>query len=859
MANIKNVNILADGKYLEQAQEITTGKEFKHNKTYNFQPIYEAGVFHPKIMLLTGKKHGLLIIGSGNLTSSGLSTNDEIWGAFHLDNVGNENAPLFGAVWTYLQYYLNQSLGFVTQKINWMRKQSPWLAELPVSNDWISLKEPNIQLKFIANTAEQSTYSQLASSISNSDIEAMTIVSPYYDKSGQELAQLKSHFSPVRMNCLIDSNSGIIPTEMDKTISDQINFYDWADCKADYETTYNRLHAKLIHIRFSNEEYLLLGSANITMAAMGNTEFRAANGEAGILMKRDGSSKIWIEELGIKLPKKSIELKKVQNRGIENSTVHRTNYKCKILYSELRGNEVTIYLNKALSEAPLISVLDRSDLNIENQIIRTDGEIVVARVVDPENTFRLTITDNESNRISNYCIVHRLDALLRCNPDPTQEKLNTLLEQDFSDGEGITDLLQYVDFNWADEDSKTLNKTLNNSSPIIIAAKEDEEVKEYEVLKAEEFNNVSLETILKQSGEFSNSTVKIAEFLNMYASGVFGKDDQYRESEEQKLFDDQDQEGEGGQAKNTRTIRTNGSKEKKAMEEYFNKLNNIYSKRLEPFLSTGALTLAPKNLETKTLITIRSISSILIALHLIQKKDGKQYTEVTNIIDESGDNITKEHSFIYPGSVGATVETKKGFFLNVLGKFLLLSSAGQKNYDFDILNQKLQNSQSQLFVHSIYLILNTAWKESESNERDLLLLNCMHFSGSNLLLRDGGGKELIDKLNRNRVNSDYMSPMFNDQLKHFSDVLLPSYSNWLKIYVDKLALKDKLQINTSDLSMNDIIFSSSIGFNRVKKIIRKGDSIKLNLSRPGYDFVQGDFLLKNVQYGTRCIIFKFLK
>jgi hypothetical protein len=269
--------------------------------------------------------------------------------------------------------------------------------------------------------------------------------------------------------------------------------------------------------------------------------------------------------------------------------------------------------------------------------------------------------------------------------------------------------------------------------------------------------------------------------------------------------------------------------------------------------------LAPKNLETKTLITIRSISSILIALHLIQKKDGKQYTEVTNIIDESGDNITKEHSFIYPGSVGATVETKKGFFLNVLGKFLLLSSAGQKNYDFDILNQKLQNSQSQLFVHSIYLILNTAWKESESNERDLLLLNCMHFSGSNLLLRDGGGKELIDKLNRNRVNSDYMSPMFNDQLKHFSDVLLPSYSNWLKIYVDKLALKDKLQINTSDLSMNDIIFSSSIGFNRVKKIIRKGDSIKLNLSRPGYDFVQGDFLLKNVQYGTRCIIFKFLK
>lgn len=112
LANIKNVNVLADGHYLEMAQEATTGREFKHNKTYNFHPIYETGVFHPKIILLTGVRHGLLIIGSGNITSSGLSTNDEIWGAFHLDNIGNENAPLFGAAWEYLKPFLDKSLGW---------------------------------------------------------------------------------------------------------------------------------------------------------------------------------------------------------------------------------------------------------------------------------------------------------------------------------------------------------------------------------------------------------------------------------------------------------------------------------------------------------------------------------------------------------------------------------------------------------------------------------------------------------------------------------------------------------------------------------------------------------------------------
>src|SRR5256885_13699559 len=73
-ANIKNVNVFADGKFLEIAQENTTGREFRHTKTYNFHPIYASGVFHPKIMLLTGPKHGLLIIGSGNITSAGINT-----------------------------------------------------------------------------------------------------------------------------------------------------------------------------------------------------------------------------------------------------------------------------------------------------------------------------------------------------------------------------------------------------------------------------------------------------------------------------------------------------------------------------------------------------------------------------------------------------------------------------------------------------------------------------------------------------------------------------------------------------------------------------------------------------------------
>ena len=105
-ANIKNVNVFIDGDFLEHSQENISGHEFSTHRTYSINPIYETGVFHPKIMFLSGPKHGLLIIGSGNLTSSGLSTNDEIWGAFHLDSVTSKNAPVFAEVWKYIQTYL---------------------------------------------------------------------------------------------------------------------------------------------------------------------------------------------------------------------------------------------------------------------------------------------------------------------------------------------------------------------------------------------------------------------------------------------------------------------------------------------------------------------------------------------------------------------------------------------------------------------------------------------------------------------------------------------------------------------------------------------------------------------------------
>ena len=847
IANVKNVNILADGHYLEKAQEITTGKEFKHNKTYNFLPIYETGVFHPKIILLTGVKHGLLIIGSGNITSSGLSTNDEIWGAFHLDNIGNENAPLFGAVWSYLQTYLKQSLGFVQQKIEWIHKHSPWLNELPISYDWINLTSLGNTVKFIANSNEQSSFKTLVDSLPENGIEELTIVSPYFDKSGSQLIQFINQFNPSKVNCLIDSISGTIPSELNAQIASQINFYNWSDCRGDFDSIYNRLHAKIFHFKTIEEEYLLIGSANATSAALGTMESLAKNGEAGVLLKRPLAEKTWLDELKIELPNTTIDIQKTSIKSSLQASIKKIQHKFRIKYSELRSSELTIYLNADCSEKIELLVIDRNDSSMEYSIKEIKGDTLTILITDPDKAFKVSIVENEE-RISNYSIIHRLELLLRCNPDPKQEKLDALLEQDYTDSEGITDLLQFVDYHWADEDTNQSFKTsMNNGSFSNIKHDSKEEQKAHEILKAEEFNKISNESLLKQSGELSNSTVKIADFLSLYAAGTFNKEDLFSESEEQKLLEDEEQLGVGGEIVSKKSVRTNGSKEKNAIIGYFKKLNELYDHQLKTFYQSSVI----QDLPTYQ-INVRSISSILIAMHLILVKYGKRFTSIT-LNQGSKEEVNKEEVYISVGSDYSTSDSIKGFLMNVFGKYLLISTAGYKQYDYDVLNQKMDTNRYQLLLKSIFIILNLPWREKETTNKKLLLLNSLYFTYGSKLLFDNHASKLIKALQEVRLKSNYVVSEFDKNMNDFTENILPSYIEWLSKFDDQDKNRKLLVKLTSDLTLGDLIFKSKIGFNEVKRVNNIDNKNLLILNRPGYLFTEGKFEIKNIQFGSLSI------
>jgi len=845
-ANVKNVNVFADGNFLEQAQEMTTGKEFKHNKTYNFSPVYEKGVFHPKIMFLTGLKHGLLIIGSGNITSSGLSTNDEIWGAFHLDNIANENAPLFAEVWSYLQRFTSNTFGFIPQKIEWIKKYSPWLEELPKVTSKTELETLKQTVQFLSNNPNQSIYQQLVSRVPKNGLETLTVISPYFDKKGTALKQLLQHFNPKIFNCIVDTNSGLLPTELESEISSKISFYDWSLCKNDYIVEVNRLHAKLLHFTYADGlEYMFLGSANVSLAALGSLTIKAKNAEAGILVSRTDSSN-WLDELKIKLPASTISVSKMQDvKGLDSESLIRVKYKHRILYSELRGSEITCYSNSEVNEPLCMVIMSRQGIIIESLECNSSGNQLLARCVNSETVFKIVLADTEGKKISNYSIVHRVESLLRCNPDPTQEKFNVLLEQEYPNGEGVTSLLEFVDYDWADDEENSHGDQAFITGSNHKKHSSEKQEKEFETLSKDEFNKVSPEVFMKQNGILTNVNVKIAEFLHLIISGNSNKEDDYQESEEQKLLEDTEQQGEGTDIQTKVINKTLAQKEKRAISKYFYKLDSLYSEKLKTLYEAKALTVAPSEP-----VTIKSLSKILIALQLILIYQGKKFTLING---KGNDTTIFEEKYLPDGHIFDKPYTVKGFLLNVLGKFLVLATAGMKEYNYEILNQKLHSNRSQVFEKALFIVLNLNWKsEEEYKYRLTILLNLHYFIEPNSEIDDTLYNKMLERIKAYKKTAKYISPYFSENFKYYSTQFLPYYKNWLPKFNDLEQRTKWLIKETSSLNQGSILFNSKIGFNFIYKI-SINDHLVLDLKREGYHQNEKGYILDNVTFGITCV------
>lgn len=420
----------------------------QYNYTLVRRENFHSGVFHPKTVLLFGEEEGTLIVGSGNLTYSGLFDNEEVWNAFHVHGNSSPHYPLFRQAWKILSQPANIASSLVARQIGWMSDHTPWLhKESPDRSVILSNGE---ECALLYNSVESTIIDKLFSSIGGKKIVSIKVVAPFYDAEGDALSALKKQFAPKEMLCILDTERLSAPYSM-LTTDTSIMF-----CKA---CSRNPLHAKIFELQAENETWLLCGSANAGNMALGTCHY-AFNDEICILLHCN-TKRNYIEELGIKY---ALLTKEERNGIVRPKQVdHLPNtLQVRILNCEEQDNELKLQFSKAGIRGKLALLDSHQNVICRKDVITSKDMSLSIADLDILN-LNMAVLLNGETEISNRLLVVR-EVNVECgNPDPKRRKLSRLLD-DPELLENLNHILGYINFDDSEKKSKTMKNTGKTAS-----------------------------------------------------------------------------------------------------------------------------------------------------------------------------------------------------------------------------------------------------------------------------------------------------------------------------------------------------------------------------------------------------------
>lgn len=819
--SIRNIIVLADGSSLDYANEQLIHGKAEKSLGYSICPVYHNYAFHPKVMLIAGEKEGLLFIGSGNLTNSGISTNDEIWSAFRFVDNEEDTKFIFGSAWAYLKSFTQHLKATNLQKINWIEDYAPWIKELPVDSDRGTIEKHGLDIWFMRNKPGSPIFSQTATLIPAAAVQSITVVSPYYDEQGDLLEKLYAHYNPGSLHCISDFKTGLLPHKLDDALRAKISFFKWSDLREDYNSVVNRLHAKLLHFKCSDDvEYLLLGSANATMAGLGSLTQDALNEEVSLLIKRE-SKETWLEQLGISTNNATpVALKGTE--GLERSNAKKwqgVGYRYRIIYAELNGTELSLFMDRFEEDTVWVGVEDA----VQNPLLEEALEINSSEVrftcsaERGRKILRLYLKNDAGCRISNYAIVHHAENLQRGNPDPSLGRLNELLSKEEFSTSDWRDLLQY-----AYEDSLQRSGTSHPAGGS--SGSRSDFTDEYVnlVRQSEESRTLSKESF-NQQAEFAEDDPYNKSLQNMTSvyhllmevGADLNREEDFEENEEQMQSASSQQTGEGESVskRQTRTL----------------KENQVLQKNFIAYLSKIKRNLEAKKRLTekdgsKAVVTLHELLQALIGLEIMLKMRNVKLSEA-DLHSETNSEVGKSKDaglFFEQGEVGDDFRTIKGFLLEIVGGLISFAKSGFETYESEERNKTVLTRRKEIVEKALRLINFVKWKRlKEIRPKQILMLNLFHWINP-----DG---EEISIPEEHGVSTEHNLEEANQ--------LLTDYSSWKSKYYNQEEkeryLLKPLMYDTS----NQMIFHKNYGFAMIKKVTRfnPGNLSSVQLLKLGAD------------------------
>ena len=648
---IKNVVVLIDStQYDNLLEDFETFKSYRHDYTLIRVKNKSNGVFHPKISLFIGNKQALALVGSGNLTYSGMSHNKELWGAFCADNKEADEAVIIKDVWNYLSGIIRSSSSEIAiHQLEWCKIYSDAI------RDFESIESAQQSgFKFLFAELEESIFEKVKKIVSG-EINTIKVIAPFYDMEGGLINTLKTTFNPKKIKCAIDESYGYIPSKIKDV--DNIHFFHWHEIygsKHHFELA-KKLHAKAIQFETSKETFFVFGSANATSAAFG-LNAHCFNDEAIIII--NSHKEDFFKTLGIDFNKpcaKSIDnfktaikysIKSANETYLTHITLCERHLHDKLYISLdkiVEGIKIRLYFNENYKDFDFGK--DGIDVNGLEKI-----QYVVAVIDDKE--------------ISNKALVLDFADLVKRNPDSIYSKIESLFYANNGNwDDNISKVLSYVNFEVKEKNRTTC--ALTNTSDV--SAKSDK------VISKEQFDNTRFSKSIDSN--LYSLNVRILDQIQFFNSNKQDNDDEIDETvnmEDLVTGNAQDDSQE------RRILKSYSNKNE--ILSYLKRLKRHYDNLAEEFDNQDPFyRLQYQGVRFENNVTCNDYSYILIALMLIFQR------------------------IAYPIKGDNNISLYKYYFAELIGRFMMIYRLGYpKTNDFTY--TKLEEMHRNFSIYSLLVL-----------------------------------------------------------------------------------------------------------------------------------------------------------
>lgn len=809
--DIHYVSILADGAMLSTQLEHYGYLSQQRKRNYAVHGIESSGAFHPKLIFLAGPESVLLLVGSGNLTTSGHGKNLEVWNVVYVNSIDDSKYGFIIQAWNYMKQ-LHADLGdSANRKLKSIEENCILLANGKEVESTIFNVDGQNQISFHVNQANHSLFSQVSGIVGNDKIELITIMCPFHDSEGKFIQELNNRYNPGQIDVLVQADFGSLPFKMKN--QSNVRFFEWTEVMQEkHRQSY--FHSKNIVFEGKAKNYLISGSANASIAAFGTMTIPATNQESCIIYQSTETD--YLELLSIKSANKQVNLKEYESEN-ETKLSESAEFERSIFIKSAEKNFDTvnlIILVKSLIKNGNIQLFDpKGTIQFEEMISLEPGEHF--HKISIPNGLALLFVQISIQGIptSNKQFITDINAFESTNPSPRNRSLNQIRKLIESGNFSTPKIIDYLN---------TIYRQKEVKKGISKASEQEERIDELPKEEDDDLLYLSYAEIQERAKRIDNQE-KIQHYIEYKGvrlwESIFSYLKESREKELQAKIDEE--ETEDINSSSGRSEKKESKPKRSISRSNFERLKDKVTKFLDSYHEILRQKTINSKSEQPTLIDLSMYLIMLeILLHLIGHKE----------------TITEEEKGKHLLQIRFSKKEKSWseYLTQYIGMFTMwcTQSKGFKDIDSADYRLKLEHYKTMAFKTNLSALSIFAIVNEEFDMTNLMQWHQINLLNSNLVFNSADSihtdtEEFISFIPQN-VLDDFGEAIIEDEIS--------------KTLTQLAAVKTK----TSNYNDGNFYFHSELGYTYLDKVIKNPNNTFLKLFTPGF---QWDEEVKNYWNG----------